>query len=129
MSTILKRFEGFTLWSEDYLKLAKWYEEKFELKRALEIDVPQDKAIAFEIDPSNDIYLWVGYHSEVHGKSKDTYRIMISYVVDDATKTYETLSDREVEFVAGPHLSPDGTLNVATAIDIDGNLIQLFSKV
>ena len=126
--SILKKFEGFTIWSENYKELAKWYEEKFELKRALELNMPEDVTIAFEIEPGNDMMLWIGQHSEVHGKNKDTNRQMISYFVDDVYKDYEILNSRGVEFILKPKASPDGSLNVATAIDPEGNLIQLFSK-
>ena len=54
---------------------------------------------------------------------------MISYYVDDAYSAYEVLSKKGVEFIATPKASPDGGLNVATAIDPEGNLIQLFSKI
>lgn len=126
---MLRRFEGFTIWSEDYKKLAKWYENKFKLKRKLEIDVPEDKAIAFEIDPANDMYLWIGYHSEVKGSNKDPYRLMISYIVDDVDQVYDAIKDNDVEIIAKPHISPDGTLNVLTLMDPEKNLIQLFSFV
>ncbi|MEP7103869.1 MAG: VOC family protein [Candidatus Dojkabacteria bacterium] len=126
---MLKKFEGFTIWSEDYKSLANWYKEKFNLKQVLEVDIPEDKAIAFEIDPSNDMYLWIGYHSEVKGKTKEPYRLMISYFVDDVDKIYETLKERGVEFIAEPHDSPTGDLRVLTAKDLDGNIIQMFSKL
>lgn len=127
MSKILKKFEGFTLWSEDYKKLAQWYEEKFGLKRMFELDMPDDQAIAFEIEEGSEMYLWIGYHSEVQGESKDPYRSMISYIVDDVQAAFDTLKSRGVEFIAEPHASPDGSLNVATAVDPERNLIQLFS--
>ncbi len=126
---ILKKFEGFTIWSENYKELAKWYMEKFELKQTLELNQPEDMTVALEIEPGSDLMLWIGYHSEVKGKSKDTYRIMISYIVDDVYSAYEILSGRGVEFIAKPRLTPTGDLNVATAVDPEGNLIQLFSKV
>ena len=127
--SILKQFEGFTIWSDNYKELSNWYEEKFELTRKFEIDVPEDKVVAFEIEPGNEMMLWIGFHSEVYGKSKETYRIMISYYVEDVNKDYEILKSRGVEFIAEPHISPDGTLNVMTAVDPEGNIIQLFSKI
>lgn len=33
--------------------------------------------------PTDDLMLWIGYHSKVKGTIKDSFRIMISYVVDE----------------------------------------------
>ena len=124
---MLNDFEGFTIWSEDYKELAKWYQEKFDLKKVDEINLPNDQAIAFEINPESKMYLWIGYHSKVHGGNKDKYRLMISYWVDDVHKAYEKLRKRGVKFIANPHAAPTGDLNVATAIDPEDNMIQLYS--
>lgn len=47
---MLKKFEGVTLWSGDYKKLAQWYMDTFDLKIAQEIDIPEDKAIALSME-------------------------------------------------------------------------------
>jgi hypothetical protein len=128
MSKLIKSFEGFTIWSGDYKKLAKWYQDIFELEQKLELDIPGDHAIAFEIEPGNDMMLWIGSHSEVKGKSKDPFRQMISFWVDDVYKVNEILKEKKIEIVAGPGKSPDGELNFLTARDPELNLIQMFSK-
>jgi len=127
--SILQKFEGFTIWSDNYLELAKWYEETFELKRMHEINVPDDQAVAFEIEPGNEMMLWIGKHSEVEGKSKDSYRLMISYIVQSADEVYEKLKLKKTKVIAEPHNSPDNTLRVLTLMDPEDNLIQLFSKI
>lgn len=156
--SLLNSFEGFTIWSDNYKELAKWYEETFELKRMLELNQPGDYAIAFEINPSSvstrpllpkgegipsplgevaeeqsdeageGMMLWIGFHSEVHGKSKDPFRQMISYWVDDVYKVAEKLKEKDVEIIGGPALSPTGDLHFLTARDPELNLIQMFSK-
>lgn len=128
MSNILKKFEGFTIWSESYKELADWYEEKFELKRALELSQPGDYTIAFEIEEGNEMMLWIGEHSKVKSKSKDPFRQMISYWVEDVYQISEILKQRQVEIIAGPSLSPTGDLHFLTARDPELNLIQMFSK-
>lgn len=128
MSKYLKSFEGFTIWSENYNELAKWYEETFELKRKLELDIPGDQAIALEIEDRNDMMLWIGSHSEVKGKSKDPFRQMISYWVEDVYELAGILKKKNVEIINGPGKSPDGELNFLTVRDPELNLVQMFSK-
>jgi hypothetical protein len=128
MSKYLKSFEGFTIWSGDYKRLASWYEETFELKRKLELDMPGDYAIAFEIEEGSEMMLWIGSHSEVKGKSKDPFRQMISYWVKDVYELADTLKNKNVEIINGPAKSPDGELNFLTARDPELNLVQMFSK-
>ena len=128
MSKLIKSFEGFTIWSGDYLNLAKWYQETFELKKINEINLPNDKAIAFEITAGSEMMLWIGSHSEVSGKSKDPYRQMISYWVEDVYTLSNILKNKNVEIINGPDKSPDGELNFLTARDPELNLIQMFSK-
>lgn len=126
---MLKKFEGVTLWSGDYKKLAQWYMDTFDLKIAQEIDIPEDKAIALSMEDGGELYLWIGFHDKVEGENKDPYRIMISYYVDDVDKVYEVLKGKGAEIVAEPHMSPTGDLKVLTAMDPDRNLIQMFEVV
>jgi predicted enzyme related to lactoylglutathione lyase len=129
MKPVLRSFEGFTIWSGDYKQLARWYKTELGLKIVEEVDIPEDKAIAFEIDPANEMYLWIGYHSKVKGVNKDPYRQMISFFVDDVFGVYKQLVEKDVKVIAKPHPSPTGELNVLTIMDPEDNLIQLFSNV
>lgn len=129
MRPLLQKFEGFTIWSEEYKKLAQWYKETLGLIIVEEINIPNDKAIAFEIDPTNEMYLWIGYHNKVNGKNKDPYRLMVSFYVKDVSSVYKKLVEKDVKIVAKPHISSAGELNVLTIMDPEDNLIQLFSRV
>lgn len=57
---------------------------------------------------------------------------IIYYEVDDIVTAFETLSEREVEFVSQPHFvarTGDHTLWMAFFKDIDGNVLALMSEV
>lgn len=114
------------IWSENWRELAKWYQEMFELETLNELDLPDDTGITFKVG-NGDVMLWVGYHNQVTGNTKEPYRIMIGLEVEDVYKAYEELSAKGVTFIATPRLSPTENYHVATAQDPEGNIIQLFS--
>ncbi len=47
---MIKNIGWITLWSEDYNKLAKWYEETLGFKRTGELDISNDTGIIFEFE-------------------------------------------------------------------------------
>jgi predicted enzyme related to lactoylglutathione lyase len=120
----IKAFDSVCIWSEDSDKLAKWYEEKLDLKVDSRIDLPNDKGVSFII---NGVLLFIGYHDQVHRQSKDPYRIMPGFVVDSVDKVYEELIAKGVTFIRKPSWSPDNTYKAATIVDSEGNIIQFFS--
>lgn len=119
---MFKKFSDVIIWSQDYKKLAKWYQEKLGLKKIGEVDHPEDMCIGFQI---GDVELWVGYHNKVKGKNKDKYRIMQNLAVDSVTATYGKLSKRGVKFLAKPFKAPTFDKYFATFEDLDGNILQL----
>lgn len=119
---MFKKFSDVIIWSQDYKKLAKWYQEKLGLKKIGEVDHPEDMCIGFRI---GDVELWVGYHNKVKGKNKDKYRIMQNLAVDSVSATYEKLSQKGVQFLAKPFKAPTFDKYFATFEDMDGNILQL----
>lgn len=122
---MIKSIGWITLWSEDYKKLAKWYEDVLGFKRTGEIDITNDTGIMFEFENSSSF--WIGQHSEVKGKAKDRYRFFICFNVENVYQLYEDLKDKNVEFVREPSLSPTGDYDAMTLVDLDGNLVQFES--
>lgn len=122
---LLKSFESVCIWSQDHKALANWYKEMFELKVDTELDLPDDTGIGFMLE---GVFFWIGAHDEIKGKSMDPYRIMPGFNVDSVQQIYDRLSARGVEFIREPSLSPTGDYYAATAVDLDGNIIQFFSK-
>jgi len=121
---LLKSLESICIWSESYKELAKWYQEMFELEVDTNLELPDDTGIGFMLE---GVYLWIGYHDKVVGKSKDRYRIMPGFKVDSVTEIYNKLSEKGVEFIRKPSLSPTHDYYAATAVDPDENIIQFFS--
>ena len=117
-----KNISAVLLWSEDYEPLAAWYKEKLELETIEELDHPEDTGVGLAV---GDSYLWIGKHSEVHGKNKDPHRIMFNISVDSVSEIYEELRSKGVEFIAKPFKAPTFDKYFATFIDLDGNIAQL----
>ena len=122
---MIKNIGWITLWSEDYQKLAKWYEEILGFKRTGALDLTNDTGIMFEFE--NGTNFWIGKHSEVKGMAKDRYRFFICFNVDSVSEMYESLKGKGIEYVREPSLSPTGDYYAMTLVDLDGNLVQFES--
>lgn len=110
------------IWSEDYKALADWYKEKFGFAEIEELTHPEDTGIGLEV---GDIYFWIGKHSQVKGKNKDPYRIMINFSVKSVADGYDFLTAKGVECIAKPFKAPTFDSYFATFKDLDGNIIQI----
>lgn len=112
------------IWSQDFQALANWYQNMFNLSVVEELDHPKDTGVLFEF-PGGDTWLWIGQHSEVHGKNQDPHRHMFNINVDSVTAAYEYLIAKGVKFLAKPFKAPTFDSYFATLYDLDGNLVQL----
>src|SRR5262245_4508234 len=70
--------------------------------------------------------VWLGTHSEVHGRNADPARHMIGLTSNDLTRDWKRLKDAGVEFVEDP--TDYGTVRIATLKDPEGNLVQLLQS-
>lgn len=122
---MISGYDSFLLWSTNYQELAKWYQEKLNLKVITQLNLPDDSDYLLSVGESKTP-LWIGYHDKVHGKSKDPYRIMIGFTVTNIEQMCEELKNKGVEFEADLTISPTGDYKVATIKDPEGNIIQLF---
>lgn len=120
--TIIKNISAVLIWSEDYKKLAKWYEEMLELTPLEELTHPQDTGIGFQV---GKVYLWIGQHDKVKGQNNDRHRHMINFVVDSVEQTVKILEEKGVKFLTKPFKAPTFSKYFATFYDADSNLIQL----
>lgn len=115
------------LWSENYKKLADWYQDVFHLKINEELNHPQDTGVLFDF-PDGNPWLWIGQHSEIHGTNKDSLRIMFNITVDSVNEAYTYLKSKNVTFIATPFKAPTMDKWFATLSDPDGNTIQIIGK-
>lgn len=116
-----KNISAILIWSENYEDLVNWYKEMLVLETIEEINHPNDTGVGLAV---GDSYLWIGKHSEVHGKNIDPHRIMFNISVDSVQETYDELSARGVEFIAAPFKAPTFDSYFATFKDLDENIVQ-----
>lgn len=121
---MFKYISTILIWSQNYKKLATWYQEKLGLKIVEEIYHPNDTGILFEF-PNGKPWIWIGQHSKVKGKNKDIHRHMFNIEVDSVHKVYSHLKSRGVKFLATPFKAPTFDKYFATFYDLDGNLLQI----
>ena len=115
------------IWSENFRKLADWYQQTFDLKVVEELDHPQDTGVLFEF-PEGDTWLWIGQHSKIHGKNPDPCRHMFNLNVESVNEAYQYLLTKDVEFLAPPFKAPTMENYFATFYDLDGNIVQLIGQ-
>lgn len=115
------------VWSEDYKTLAKWYTDVLGFKVKESAELSNDSYIAFDFGGEN--WFWVGKHSEVHGKAKDPYRIMIEFYVNSVMDTFKELKEKGVKMIAEPFAEPTESGNWCMTIqDLEGNILQFYGK-
>ncbi|MBI4079503.1 MAG: VOC family protein [Candidatus Levybacteria bacterium] len=119
---MIKDISAVLIWSDNYQKLANWYQEKLGLKILEEINHPDDTGVGFMV---GKMYLWIGQHSQVKGKNKDEHRHMINFVVDSVSQSCKELEKKGVMFLAKPFKAPTFDKYFATFYDLDQNLVQL----
>jgi hypothetical protein len=119
---MFQRISTVLIWSENFRALADWYIDKLQLTVAEELDHPQDTGVLFGV---GDVNLWIGQHSEVHGKNMDNARHMFNINVDSVKEAYEYLKAKDVKFIAKPFKAPTIEFYFATFLDLDNNMVQL----
>jgi|SRR3989344_1925216 len=119
---MFKNISTILIWSEDFRTLADWYKSTFGFQIAEELNHPQDTGVLFRVGNTN---LWIGQHSEVHGKNKDIHRHMFNINVDSVSEAYEYLISKGVKFLAEPFKAPTFDKYFATFYDLDNNLGQI----
>ncbi|KKL75716.1 hypothetical protein LCGC14_2052060, partial [marine sediment metagenome] len=81
------------IWTEDVNRLLPFYRDVLGLK-------PEIEAEGFVIfEASTGAQLALGAHSDVQGRSRDPYRVMVDFQVDDCQAAYQRLSKQGVEFI------------------------------
>ena len=112
------RIHSVIIWTEDLPRLTAFYRDVM----GLQLEMETDGFVAFQ--GAGGAQLALGAHSEVSGRAKDPYRLMVDFQVDDCQAEYERLKGQGVEFMRSP--GQDEGAIIATFADPDGNLLQLF---
>ena len=115
---MIKGLSGATIWSEDLNRLLPFYRDVLGLRARFE--TPQFVVFGAEGAPA----LGLGTHSEVRGRNTDPACHMVGLTSDDIQADWKRLQAAGVKFVEEP--KNYGNLWIATLVDPDGNLVQLF---
>lgn len=119
------------IFSENPDELMKFYRDVLELKIEKKLDIPNDYGYMFDV--SGEMKLWIGKHSEVHGKSKEPDRIIHNLFTDNVQGWYEKVRDAGINIVLKPELTPfatkDDPVYVCTWDDPEGNRWQFMGDL
>lgn len=113
------------IWSADYKKLAKWYEEVLGFTFTDSAELPDDSYVACKVGEG---WFWIGKHDKVEGKNKDPYRIMPEFYVESVTETYNALQGKDVRFIAKPFKEPISDNWCMTIQDPEDNILQFYGQ-
>ncbi len=114
---MIKGVHSAIIWTDDLGRLTAFYRDTLGLK--VEMEDAENVVFAGE-----GAQLALGRHSEVSGRSREPYRVMVDLAVDDCEAEYERLQAKGVAFVRAP--SEEDGFVIATFEDPDGNMLQLF---
>ena len=97
---------GLTLWTDDLEKMFHFYNDTMRLP----LHARHDDFIAFEFGGFREFRFNLGLHDEVQGMSRDPYRVMANFGVDDIDQEYQRLLKEGVEFIRPPGAGALGRL-------------------
>jgi len=111
---------GVLIWTEAgrFEAMARFYRDQLGL-------VPRTSKSDFINFDWNGLRLSVSVHERVQGVSRDPHRIMVNLLVDDIHALHARLTRAGVAFTRPPQVEDWGG-QVATFLDPDGNVLQLF---
>lgn len=126
------------IWSENPDELMKFYRDVLTLKLTEKVDIKAKDGIAadygyeFILTEKND-YVWIGYHSEIKGKSKEPVRVMHNLYTDDVQLWYEKVKAAGCKILCEPtktpFYKPERPWYVSTFLDPDGNAWQFMGTL
>lgn len=116
----IRGIAGVLIWTERerFDAMARFYRDQLGL-------TPRTSKPDFINFDWDGVRLSVSIHDRVVGESKDPFRIMINLTVDDVRAVHARLARAGVVFIRQPETEDWGG-QVASFLDPDGNLVQLF---
>lgn len=117
------------LWSEDPANLYKFYTDVLGLKLLNKLELSDD--YGYTVGTKEGSKIWLGKHSEVKGKSKDKFRFIVNFYVEDVDAWYKKLKKRkDVVIIAKPFVTPptrysENKRYAFTFLDPEGNCLQI----
>jgi predicted enzyme related to lactoylglutathione lyase len=116
------------LFSNDPDRLADFYIRVLAFIQTVKVDRPGEYGFGIEAAPGYK--LWIAKHSEINGLSKEPFRVMLSFYVDDIEKYFERVVKTESStIIEAPTLTCQGISGeeriVGAFLDPDGNCVQM----
>ncbi len=120
------------IFSEDPDKLMPFYQDVLGFTLVEKLDIPGDYGYMFNV--VDDLNVWLGRHSEVKGKTKESFRHLFNlYPNEGVEHWYQKIKDlSSVTVVAKPFLAPFSTPEnqvwFCSFLDPEGNCWQFVGK-
>ncbi|MFW9833310.1 MAG: VOC family protein [Candidatus Thorarchaeota archaeon] len=108
-------------------KTRKWYEEVLGLK--VKFRTPDNSWLEFDFDKSPPTRFAVEASPVPSGFPVEQQGVMISFRVDDLTRTVKDLEEKGIEFFGTPRIKEEGVSRFATLQDPEGNWLQLSERI
>ena len=108
---------GVAIWTDNMDEMLAFYKETLGL-------TPHSERPNFVSFKWGAVRLGLGAHSDVSGETREPYRVMVNFGVDDIHQEHVRLVSKGVEFIRPPEKEQWGGW-VATFHDPDGNTLQL----
>lgn len=118
----------FTIFSENPDQLADFYVNVLKFKQIVKVD--RIGEYGYGIESCKGYKIWIARHSEVKEKSKEPFRIILSFYVDNINDYFSAVkSQKTYTIIEEPNLTCVGIPNeerlVGAFLDVDGNCIQM----
>jgi hypothetical protein len=115
------------LFSENPDELATFYTHALGFKQMVKVDRVGEYGYGIEAAPGYK--LWIAKHSEITGKSTESFRILLSFYVDDIHAYFEQVKTvSSVKIIEQPTLTCQEIKGeerlVGAFLDPDGNCVQ-----
>ncbi len=122
---MIGKLDCLAIWTEDPHKLAKWYQDVFQLQESLRLDDPDDSGVGFD---AGGVLLWFGLHSDIAGSNKDPLRHILEFKVEDLDKINMALKNAGAIIIREKSYAKSINADVITAQDPEGNTLQFFKE-
>ncbi len=120
------------IYSDNPDKLMQFYRDVLEFKLVEQLKLDNDYGYMFNI--AGDYNVWIGKHSEVKGKAKESFRHLFNLYPEEGVQFWfdKIKENPEVKIIAQPFLAPFSTPEnqtwFATFLDPEGNCWQFVGK-
>ena len=111
---------GIIIWTNNLIKMTEFYTNILDLQPSNILD----NHVSFHFDKLKFI---IGTHEKINGKSKDKYRMMINFEVDNIYKSFDRLKSFDVKIIREPYKEHWGGF-ICTFQDHDDNIVQFIQQ-